>query len=45
MNAVVEEEGEDAIEAFDRVIAETLVRLTGRFHTLLSQPALHCLEA
>jgi hypothetical protein len=45
MEAIVEEEGEDAIEAFDRVIAETLIGLTGRFHSLLSQPALHCAAA
>lgn len=45
INAVIEEEGEDAIEAFDRLVAETLIRLTGRFHSLLSQPVLHCVAA
>ncbi|TGS87414.1 DUF3800 domain-containing protein [Mesorhizobium sp. M3A.F.Ca.ET.174.01.1.1] len=36
---------EDAMDAFDRLIAETVGRLDGRLHSLLSNPALHCQAA
>lgn len=43
--ATVEEAGEDALDDFDKLVAETVGRLEGRLHSLLSQPALHCLAA
>lgn len=41
MAATVEAEGEEALDAFDRLVAETVGRLVGRVHSLLNQPVLH----
>lgn len=45
MTAVVADAGEEALNPFDRLVAETVGRLTGRLHLLLSQPVLHGLAA
>lgn len=45
MAATLEDAGEEALGAFDRLVAETVGRLSGRVHSLLSQPVLHCQPA
>lgn len=39
--ATIEDAGEEALDAFDRLVAETVGRLVGRVHSLLNQPVLH----
>lgn len=39
--ATIEEAGDEALDTFDRLVAETVGRLVGRVHSLLSQPVLH----
>lgn len=45
MAATVKDVGEEALDAFDLLVADTVGRLVGRVHSLLSQPALHCQAA